>query len=58
MFQRRTKNKRGLVLSTQALATFAGLGCFVLHVGQEDRYAGWGEQIVSLSSRDGERRRR
>lgn len=46
------------MLSIQALAKFAGLGCFVLHVGQEDRYAeGWGEQIVSLSSRDGERQR-
>ncbi len=40
--QGRTKNKRGLFLSAWALAKFAGLGCFVLHVGQEDRDAGGG----------------
>lgn len=49
MFQGRAKNKRRFFLSIQAFAKFAGMSCFVLPVGQEDRGAGGGVDRQYLS---------
>ena len=57
---RKDKEQKEIFLKRLGLSyiKFAGLGCFVLQMGQEDRgVGGRAEQIVSLSSRDGGRLR-